>query len=474
MPETSRPPVPALRVYTTSVDASALQTQAMTSLALAVAALVDPNFKDSSAADQEPAMVWLKEGEGLAAVGLAARFDLPGAGSFAAGESVFDAVVAAASITDSVQVPGTGLVAFTSFPFDAASPAGAVITVPSVVVGLKNNRAWVTTALPDDASTSAAVALAFQRLIESDPSRVDSPRSIVPATSNQIIEAAPESDWRVVVRDALDAIDAGDASKIVVARGVDARADEPIDVAGVLSHLVVEYPQCWTFHIDNLIGATPELLLRRVGPVVESRVLAGTAMTGTARTGADMPGLSYELEHSDKDQSEHHYAVDSVINALAPFCSEVTAPQEPFVLALPNVMHLATDVHAVLKDEAFASDDPRVAGPGATLRMVDSLHPTAAVGGTPTAAAVEIIRNIEGLDRGRYAAPVGWLSSSGDGEFGIALRSAQLDPTDPRRVRLYAGCGIVAGSDPDSEFAESEAKLAPMRTALGISTHIAG
>ncbi|MEO5852230.1 MAG: chorismate-binding protein, partial [Nocardioides sp.] len=145
--------------------------------------------------------------------------------------------------------------------------------------------------------------------------------------------------------------------------------------------------------------------------------------------------------------------VRSVADALDPHCSSMNVPEAPFVLHLPNVMHLATDVAGVVHDAATVS----------SLRLAEALHPSAAVGGTPTTAALALICELEGMDRGRYAGPVGWMDADGDGEWGLALRSAELDgPT----VRLFAGCGIVADSDPEAELAESQAKLVPVRDSL--------
>ena len=132
----------------------------------------------------------------------------------------------------------------------------------------------------------------------------------------------------------------------------------------------------------------------------------------------------------------------------------MNVPETPFVLHLPNVMHLATDVTGVLADGA------------SSLALAEALHPSAAVCGTPTAIADRVIADLEGMDRRRYAGPVGWIDASGDGEWGIALRTGEVDPGDPSRMRLFAGCGIVAGSDPEAEVAESDAKLVPMRDAL--------
>jgi menaquinone-specific isochorismate synthase len=193
------------------------------------------------------------------------------------------------------------------------------------------------------------------------------------------------------------------------------------------------------------------MLVRRERGLVTSRVLAGTIR----RTGDDERDLALAaaLARSSKDHEEHEYAVRSVADALEPHCSSMNVPETPFVLHLPNVMHLASDVAGVIHD----------AGTVSSLQLAASLHPSAAVGGTPTPEAVRLIGEIEGMDRGRYAGPVGWMDTTGDGEWGIALRSAEVAGST---VRLFAGCGIVADSDPEAELAESQAKLVPVRDSL--------
>ncbi|CAB4959697.1 unannotated protein [freshwater metagenome] len=166
--------------------------------------------------------------------------------------------------------------------------------------------------------------------------------------------------------------------------------------------------------------------------------------------------LAASLAKSSKDLEEHEYAVRSVADALAPYCSSTNVPESPFVLHLANVMHLATDVTGVVNDSATPVD---------IFTVINSLHPSAAVCGTPTEVAKTVINELEGMNRSRYAGPVGWVDSRGDGEIGIALRCGLLSE-DKRSIRLFAGCGIVAGSIPDEELAESQAKLSPMRTAL--------
>ena len=183
-----------------------------------------------------------------------------------------------------------------------------------------------------------------------------------------------------------------------------------------------------------------------------SRVLAGT-LRRSGDAGQDLR-RSEGLARSVKDVEEHGYGVRSVVEGLSRHCSSVEVPALPFVLELRNVMHLATDVQGVVSDGATS------------LELVASLHPSAAVCGSPTDVALQVIREIEGLHRGRYAGPVGWMDAAGDGEWGIALRCAELDPDDPCRLRLFAGCGIVAGSRSVDELAESAAKLVPVRDAL--------
>ena len=285
--------------------------------------------------------------------------------------------------------------------------------------------------------------------------------------------AVGAADWPAVVAEGIARIQTGALEKVVLARDVVGTAEQPIDTRHLLRKLTSAYNACWAFSVDGLVGATPELLVRSEKGLVASRVLAGTIRRGhqdrpqtAERLGTDDADLLHaaQLARSSKDLEEHEFAVRSVAAALAPFCSSMNVPEAPFVLHLPNVMHLATDVTGVLTDQG-----PAGGRAPSSLSLAAALHPSAAVCGTPTTAARELIREIEGLDRARYAGPVGWVGADGDGEWGIALRSAEISPTDSRHVRLFAGCGIVAASDPQAELAESEAKLEPMRYALGTS-----
>jgi menaquinone-specific isochorismate synthase len=265
----------------------------------------------------------------------------------------------------------------------------------------------------------------------------------------------PVEHWARAVAEAIGRISAGELDKVVLARDLVAELPGPLAEADLLRRLAQAYPECWTFSVDGLLGATPELLVRRAGDRVTSRVLAGTVRRGGDESvDAD---LAEALLASGKDLEEHDYAVHSVAESLAAHCTDLDVPAAPHVLTLANVQHLATDVSGLLADRAPA------------LALAASLHPTAAVCGTPTERAAALIRELEGMDRGRYAGPVGWIDAHGDGEFGIALRCGALEasPRGPgTRLRLFAGCGIVAGSSAEAEIAESEAKLDAVRKAL--------
>ncbi len=378
------------------------------------------------------ALAWTRGGDGLVGWGEAARVTVGGPDRFAAAEAWWGEFCDELLVEDEVECPGSGPVLFASFAFDDR-PGCSELVVPQVVVGRRGDRTWLT-------SVGARPSLG--------------PRSPVrrPRDATFAEGALSAVAWEKVVGEAVERIGAGELEKVVLARDLLATAADPVDPRWLVTRLSRSYPTCWTFWVAGLIGATPELLVRRQQGLVTSRVLAGTIR----RSGDDARdlALSASLARSSKDLEEHEYAVRSVADALATHCTGMNVPETPFVLHLPNVMHLATDVTGVLADDASA------------LTLAAALHPTAAVCGTPTAAARRLIRELEGMDRGRYAGPVGWLDAGGDGEWGIALRCAEIDSVDRRRLRLFAGCGIVAGSDPEAELAESQAKFQPMRDAL--------
>jgi menaquinone-specific isochorismate synthase len=388
------------------------------------------------ALDETAPAAWLRRGEGIVGWGEAASIRTSGAARFDDAVEWWRDVAASAVVRDDLGVPGSGLVCLGSFAF-ADEPGDSILVVPRVVVGRRGERTWVTL-IGDDELSPAPVL---------DPQDVPQAPGGVVFTDGDVDGA----EWEAIVARAVERINAGELEKVVLARDLVASTDEPLDVRWPLRRLGSTYEMCWTFHVDGLFGATPELLVRRERGLVTSRVLAGT-IRRTGDDGRDL-ALAATLARSSKDLEEHEYAVRSVAESLAPHCTSMNVPEAPFVLHLPNVMHLATDVAGVVPD----TDSSTV------LELAAALHPSAAVGGTPTKVAVDMIREIEGMDRGRYAGPVGWMDAGGDGEFGIALRSAEYDGS---RVRLFAGCGIVADSDPAAELAEAQAKFVPVRDAL--------
>lgn len=383
------------------------------------------------------ALSWVRRGEGLVGWGRAASFTTAGPERFAAADQWWRHTAAHAVVRDEVGMPSSGLVCFGSLPFADDSTDVAHFVVPRVTVGHKGDRWWVTTV--GDGPTIAVT-----------PTPADDPR---PPRNVAFADGALSSTaWAARVAEAVSRINAGDLDKVVLARDLLVQAEGAVDPRWVLRALAERYDNTWVFAVSGMLGATPELLVRRERGLVTSRVLAGTIR----RTGDDAKDLSLaaSLARSSKDLEEHEYAVRSVADALAPHCSSMNVPESPFVLHLPNVMHLATDVTGVATDSA------------SSLALAASLHPSAAVGGTPTDLAVALIAELEGMDRGRYAGPVGWMDATGDGEWGIALRSGCYVPGDPSTLRIFAGCGIVAGSDPEAEVSEADAKFVPMRDAL--------
>jgi menaquinone-specific isochorismate synthase len=383
-------------------------------------------------------IAWVRRGEGLVGWGTAAVCRTSGPDRFADARTWWTGLTRTSVVRDEAGLPGTGLVCFGSFAF-ADDPGESVLVVPEVVVGRRGDTTWVTTI--GVGTITPATEL------------VTTPAPAAPLGVTFADGALSGTEWESVVAGAVRRINDGGLEKVVLARDLRATADSDIDVRWPLTRLAESYPMCWTFHVDGLFGATPEMLVRRERGLVTSRVLAGTIR----RTGDDARDLTLAatLARSSKDLEEHEYAVRSVADALAPHCSSMNVPEAPFVLHLPNVMHLATDVAGVIHD----AGDPSAT----SLDLAASLHPSAAVGGTPTDLATALITEIEGMDRGRYAGPVGWMDVTGDGEWGLALRSAEIEGP---RVRLFAGCGIVADSDPEAELAEGQAKFVPVRDSL--------
>ena len=376
---------------------------------------------------------WVRGGDGLVGWGSYAKTAVSGANRFADARKWWHQQLEKFAISDSVHLSGTGPVLFASFSFDPDEES--VLVIPKIVVGMRNGSSWITW-IGD----------------QPQPALQEEKEMLADAEFNWGDGSLSPAEWQLRVAKAIDEIEKTELEKVVLARDLIVNSHRPIDVRKILRNLGSEYPSTWIFAVDGLVGATPELLLRLSRGMVTSRVLAGTI----SKTGDDEKDLALaaSLARSSKDLEEHEYAVRSVADALDPFCTSTNVPDSPFVLHLANVMHLATDVTGALIESKKSVD---------AFTILEKLHPSAAVCGTPTNIAAQVIKRIEGMSRGRYAGPVGWLDARGDGELGIALRCGQIKENE---IQIYAGCGIVAGSNPEKELTESNAKFAPMRSAL--------
>lgn len=266
-------------------------------------------------------------------------------------------------------------------------------------------------------------------------------------------------EWENQVNKSREMILADVFKKIVIARQVDIKTDKPISVPSAMFHLRKQFPECFNFmiKIDDgpcFIGATPERLVSLKRNMMQTEGLAGSISRGESAS-EDM-ALGHTLLESKKDRSEHDFVVKDIRNNLQRHKMRVEHPQRPGIKKLSNVQHLYTPITAELTDDISLHE------------LAGMLHPTPAVGGYPKEAAVPFISEIENIDRGWYAGPVGWYNLSGSGEFAVAIRSAWIKDTD---VRLYAGCGIVENSDPEKEWAETEMKLSPILGALNQATN---
>jgi menaquinone-specific isochorismate synthase len=323
-----------------------------------------------------------------------------------------------------------GPFAFASFTFDLDAP-GSLVTIPGVILAVQSDRCW-TVAVDDLLPPS-----------EAGPGPVSSDRPRFAGSS------LPDHLWLEAVSEALGAIEAGEVEKVVLARDHALWSKQPFNPAEILTRLQRRFPDCFTFKIEDLVGASPELLVRTEDLRVTSRVLAGSAPRSEDEE--EDRRLGKALEVSEKNRHEHLLAAASVGRVLGEVCRTLHRPATPELLRLANLQHLSTTFEGTLAE------------PRHVLELVSALHPTAAVGGTPAGAALEMIRRLEKMERGRYAGPIGYFDLEGDGEFAIALRCAELSGA---RARLFAGGGIVTGSVPEEELEETRLKLRAMLSVL--------
>lgn len=394
--------------------------------------------------------VWLRRGDGIVGGGSVWRGEFTGETRIHEAREAWAEIVGQAKVEDAVKVAGAGLVAFGAFTFAASSAAASVLQIPEFVIGRVDGKSFLTEiSVVDSVSGSGPVPTVPVRLPLIIPDGPEASTELNPG------EMTPEQH-REAVECALSRIEQGEFTKIVISRDQRGDIGADADRRHIVRRLAEAYPETWTYAVDGLIGASPEMLVRVLGRSVTARVLAGTLPRGDDE--ASDSAAKRALADSAKNRAEHKFAIDSAIESLRRLDTHddpdtgLTASPEPFLLGLPNVWHLASDIRGTLPTGSSVLD------------LVEALHPTAAVGGTPRKKAMPVIDELEPFDRRRYAGPAGWVSAAGDGEWVVALRGAEVDADG--RVTAFAGGGIVAGSEPADEFAETGPKFRPIAEAL--------
>jgi menaquinone-specific isochorismate synthase len=438
--------------------ANDLTTPVLVSVASQLQAPLDAGALFAEAASQgKSRILWARPSAGWWAVGVGTAHVLTGdgAGRF---NSVRDAhrALMETAVVDAPKLPGVGPVFFGGFRFDTESSKSVTwrdfgdgrFLLPSTAFSQVDGVAYATINAIVSPGADINALLAATHLDLGDVAREAnrSARVVSQRTRSKVT-------WRRTVNAALDSISDGEMEKVVLARRLRLTFSSPPALGMVMERLMAAYPACLVFAIgqgnSTFLGATPEQLVSLDKGHVSVTCLAGSAPRGATVEQDEVIGN--ELLERHKDQREHAYVVQAVHESLSSLCTDVTYNHQPGLLKLPSVQHLSTHFSAT------ASADTHV------LDLAQALHPTPAVGGTPRNKAMEAIRTIERADRGWYAAPVGHIDASGDGEFGVAIRSALMQGN---KALLYAGAGIVEGSEPDLELAEVELKLNAMRSVL--------
>lgn len=361
--------------------------------------------------------------------------------------------------------PGPGPLAVGGFAFTAGGAGGAWqgfgdgrLVLPKVVFGVAGRRRWLTFNAvvkeeTDPVTAAAALASEKKRWLAPDPG-AEVPRELAPETTPLAPrDDLPKERWLAAVDRVAADIRAGKLEKAVLARCVRIPLPDDFSVAAALRRLRADYPETYVFAVAReqgcFFGATPERIVHLTRGKVNVACMAGSI--GRGKTEAEDRLLGETLLADAKNVEEHKIVLRAILRGLAPACDVVTADAEPGLRKFANVQHLYTPVRARAKEGVHI------------LEFVSRIHPTPAIGGHPTAAALQLIAAEENMDRGWYAGPVGWMNARGDGEFAVGLRSGLVRDGE---ARLFAGCGIMGDSDPESEYAESVLKLQPMLRAL--------
>ena len=375
-------------------------------------------------------------------------------------EQQWDRVLDKAFVHNPYEVPGTGLVALGGMSFDPKKETTKLwdkfkpsqFTIPKFLLTKYDNTYYFTINVSVNKNDHAK-QLAEELLLMEKQLLVSHEGMTDELNITNEFEIDPEK-WKSSVRKAMEEIARDKAEKIVLAREVRLKFDRKADISTVLTNLINTQPNSYIFayEIDDdcFVGATPERLVKLEGNNLLSTCLAGTAPRGKTKL-EDMK-IADELLNDEKNREEHHFVVKMINDAIRDYCTEITIPENPVVYPLRNLQHLYTPVTATIKKSYSIFD------------IIKQLHPTPALGGTPRAESLAFIREHELLDRGWYGAPIGWMDSNHNGEFAVAIRSALIQGDE---ASLFAGCGVVKDSDPESEYEETKIKLMPMLSVLG-------
>ncbi len=350
-------------------------------------------------------------------------------------EAIDASLTDAGSVRRALAAAGAGAIAFGALPFDPHSSA-AVMHVPSIVLRERGGTRTLTFPAARDESEVIREVLEL----------ASAPLAPMPTVVHIELERSA-SAWRDdVVGAARDHLYETDNRKAVFARQLFLEADHDFSVGEVVVDLARRFPTAQVFAIDGFVGASPEVLVSRNDRVVRAHPLAGTAPRKSDPS--EDAAVIEDLLASSKDRLEHKITIDWLLTELLPFCSYVDAEPEPSVVSLSNVHHLGTIVEGMLSTP-----------PASVLDLVAAVHPTPAVGGDPQHSALELIDQLEGFDRERYAGPAGWIDADGNGEFAVSVRTAQIEGAT---ATICSGVGVVAQSDPEAELRETQAKFRAM------------
>jgi menaquinone-specific isochorismate synthase len=381
--------------------------------------------------DPEFPFLFQRQGRGIVGQGVALDATFRGESRFSEASAWWQSLRDSAQITNPIGTPGTGLVGFSQFPFSPDSAHLGRVIIPRLVIGRDDAGWWLT-----------RMGSASDSPLEREHASSDSESEVVweskPLSEKQFVEAVA----RVIT-----VMSAAPLHKVVLARMLVGHAESPLSLDHALTNLGSAYPDTHLFAMGGFIGASPETLASVEENTLSLRVLAGSSARGTDPDSDHQQAA--QLATSAKDLDEHEYAVSNVIDSLSHAGIAAVASDAPRAIKLPNLWHLATDIRADFPEGTCVLD------------LVGALHPTAAVAGTPTDAALSAITTYEPFDRGYFAGPIGWLDGEGNGEFAIALRCAELSD-DRLTVTAHAGAGIVKDSDPRAELLETELKFRPI------------